>query len=278
MNQSIKFGCDPEVFLYDTTTNYHVPCVGLYPGTKDKPHKVAKSKYGLKIQEDGVTLEFNINPVTSVSHFSTAIRSARTELANLVSKTTPNLSMVYAPYVRFRDEDLQSEQANTLGCDPDMRAWDRGSVRKPPSIKELGNYRFAGGHIHVGYDVENCPVPAWAIVQFMEVMGYLHEIRQGYDAQGERRKFYGQPGLFRIKPYGLEYRTPSNFWLHDPNHITSCLTAASLVINNPETARGLWNSIDVAKDDIQHAVVTEKVSNSLYALSNSLWDALQENE
>jgi hypothetical protein len=29
----------------------------------------------------------------------------------------------------------------------------------------------------------------------------------------ERRKMYGQYGSFRSKPYGLEYRTPSNDWL-----------------------------------------------------------------
>jgi len=34
-----------------------------------------------------------------------------------------------------------------------------------------------------------------------------------FDKQKNRRAFYGQPGLFRKKPYGIEYRTLSSFWL-----------------------------------------------------------------
>ena len=33
-----------------------------------------------------------------------------------------------------------------------------------------------------------------------------------HDSSNERRELYGQAGRFRPKPYGIEYRTPSNFW------------------------------------------------------------------
>ncbi len=33
------------------------------------------------------------------------------------------------------------------------------------------------------------------------------------DGDKERRKLYGGAGAHRVKPYGVEYRTLSNFWL-----------------------------------------------------------------
>ena len=49
-------------------------------------------------------------------------------------------------------------------------------------------------------------------------------------SQGKRREYYGMPGLFRPKKYGLiggvEYRTPSNLWLADKESIEAMMTNA----------------------------------------------------
>jgi hypothetical protein len=36
-----------------------------------------------------------------------------------------------------------------------------------------------------------------------------------WDMDNDRRKMYGQPGAFRVKPYGVEYRVLSNAWLRN---------------------------------------------------------------
>jgi len=35
----------------------------------------------------------------------------------------------------------------------------------------------------------------------------------------ERKKLYGKAGAYRYKPYGVEYRTLSNFWVFEPGLI-----------------------------------------------------------
>jgi hypothetical protein len=261
-------GCDPEVFLQ--VNQVIVPCVGMLPGTKQAPHPVPKSRRGLKIQEDGVTLEFNVNPVTR-DKFTAQVNMAMAEMAGYVLKKIPGAGWEAKATHTFTDDQLMSEQAMTMGCDPDCVAWDRGKQRLPPSIKQIGNDRFAGGHIHFGYDKASCAVPPWAIIQFVEVIGYGQLLKN--DKQGRRREFYGRPGLYREKDYGVDYRTPSNFWLAAPHLLGDLLWSAETVVRHQELARTLWPKIDAQSKQIQRAILAEEWTPKLRTLSNELYDA-----
>lgn len=39
------------------------------------------------------------------------------------------------------------------------------------------------------------------------------------DGDTDRRRLYGKAGAYRSKPYGVEYRTLSSFWVADPKLI-----------------------------------------------------------
>lgn len=66
------------------------------------------------------------------------------------------------------------------------------------------------GHIHVGYDDNNIET-SLNIIKAMDLFLGVPSIV--LDDDTDRRKMYGKAGCFRIKPYGVEYRTLSNFWI-----------------------------------------------------------------
>jgi hypothetical protein len=60
--------------------------------------------------------------------------------------------------------------------------------------------------------------------------------------QVERRKHYGRAGEFRIKPYGIEYRTLSNFWLSHYVYVSMVYGLARQAISIAEYLG--WDKVD----------------------------------
>lgn len=81
--------------------------------------------------------------------------------------------------------------------------------RDPFSADTLGRMRYAGGHIHLSYN--HAVVPHFVAARFLDL--YLTLPWIDWDHQPRRRATYGKAGLYRPKQYGIEYRTPSNWWL-----------------------------------------------------------------
>ena len=113
----------------------------------------------------------------------------------------------------FAAKHLTSEQAKTFGCEPDYDAYTGGKIRNAPDY-DISNWRGCGGHVHLGGDFK-CPdfVAALFAELFLGISG-AGAWNLPYD-MGQRAKWYGKPGIFRPKPYGIEYRTPDNGWLRE---------------------------------------------------------------
>lgn len=219
---AISIGADPELFV--TRNGVDVPIFDLVGGTKTSPipmwpnHPTERyRKY--TYQEDGAALEFNIPSTPTYDRFAGYIANAMAFIQNDLLpprglKTSSRGSIELSPV------QLALPNAQRIGCLADCYAYDQklpGYERVAPTAAELGSTRYAGGHIHVGYNKDAMPVNVAA--QFMDCLVGLPCVR--HDKQGGRRKFYGLPGLYRDKPYGIEYRTLSNFWLFrdEPFHI-----------------------------------------------------------
>jgi len=266
----ITCGCDPELAIISGSR--FVPCVDVVPGTKQEPFAVEGSKVGLKIQEDGVALEFNIAPVEP-KKFRNAMATAMKELQPVVGKY---FGVGHSYYVTdgatFEAAQLQHPKANTFGCDPDYLAYERGARRLPPDPKKFGMSRFFGGHIHIGYEKkepgEDGFIPEWALIKGLDLT-YMFDVMDGADPQPLRRQFYGLAGLYRSKPYGVEYRTPSAYWMNNLVRAERIILAAQTIVSRPNEFRRFHQEVDWAT--IQQAVNTSRIAGNQYDNISQQW-------
>jgi len=126
----------------------------------------------------------------------------------LLSAAVYPAKVVIEPSCTFDKKALKkSLLAGEVGCDPD---YQHGNMRPPITASNLGNARFAGGHIHFDTDPD---LPPYIAASVCDVLLGAPCVAMG-EKQGGRRLVYGLDGLYRPKSYGIEYRTLSNFWLN----------------------------------------------------------------
>ena len=204
--ENVMYGADPELFLQNTDQQY-VSAIGIIGGSKESPRVIDSD--GSAVQEDNVAVEFNIPPAKTKHEFIHSIGKVMGYLHDFVSEKGFSLSVV--PAVHFPDSELKHPKALQFGCDPDLNVWTR-TVNESPDIAT--NLRSAGGHIHVSWDNPKDPAGE-LLVKALDIFVGAPSI--AYDGDVLRRKLYGKAGTFRFKPYGIEYRTLSNFWIKSPD-------------------------------------------------------------
>lgn len=224
----ITYGSDFEFFLQDADKNL-VPSCGLLGGTKEKPRPLPGST-GYFFQEDNIMAELNIPPCGSlIDVLALTNRAYREFYGNILAPKKLGIKMTN--HVRVTPEILAIKGAQQIGCSPDNDAYREGMAREPWHAAQLKDLRFAGGHIWMGYDKE-CEIPPHVIAMFMDSLISLPLIK--LDKQGERRKFYGQAGIFRTKETEgqrlVEYRTPSNVWTYSRRQVQEVFLYADHIL------------------------------------------------
>lgn len=200
---NVKLGADPELFLIDQTGKF-ISSVGLIGGTKEKPLPI--DAVGHCLQEDNVSVEFNIKPASNKAEFVNSLNYVLDTIEERIKEK--GLHMAIIPAAEFDWDQLQTMQAMTFGCEPDYNAWT-GEKNPPPQCENL-QLRSAGGHIHVGFD-KPTQQSKMKLMRAMDI--FLGVPSSKLDPDEQRRELYGKPGAFRPKEYGAEYRTLSNFWI-----------------------------------------------------------------
>lgn len=204
----ILVGCDPEVFVKKDGV-FH-SAYNLIKGDKKNPQKVNRGA----VQVDGMALEFNIDPAASEDEFCINVQDVYEQLRKMV----PEYEVVATPVAHFTPEYMkqQPKEALELGCDPDFDAYEGGANKKPNAQKPM---RTASGHVHIGWTNDQDIKDKWYFDQCRMAARQLdYYLGLGsilFDDDQERRSMYGNPGCFRPKSYGVEYRTLSNAWLKD---------------------------------------------------------------
>lgn len=192
-------GSDPELFFKRPDGRIMTAC-GLVGGTKEEP---IPYPYGA-IQEDGAAAEFNTKPASTLEEFLLYNTSMYKVIEGIAKGA--GLEVAHRASARFPMFLLNEHpQCMVSGCAVDYNAYT-GEPNPNPDVHD--NLRTAAGHIHLGYDED---------LEYKHLVSYL-DWRVGCwsvikDDDTTRREKYGKAGAFRPKPYGLEYRVPSNFWL-----------------------------------------------------------------
>lgn len=229
-------GADPEYFAHDG--NEFISAIGRIPGFKHKPELIPCGA----IHVDNVACEINTHPADCPESFSEAIAAPMSYVTDLLK--AQNLLLSTEAYAVFESSQLDSAEACEGGCDPDYCAYT-GGMNTPPNLMDT-DARSAAGHVHVGIKITEEEV--LKLVKTLDL--YLTIPALQYE-NPERRTLYGKAGCFRRKPYGLEYRTPSNFWTFTDSRRQWVYTAVELAVNMfreiilPENLEEVINSNDV---------------------------------
>lgn len=214
-------GCDPECFLADASTGKIVSAIGLIGGSKAAPLIVNKGA----LQEDNVLAELNITPASTLKEW---IDNLATVEAELLKRISP-LGLVPKWYgsAIMEEAQLQDPRARHFGCDPDYNVYT-GETSAAPNNPHP-QLRTAGGHIHLSFNNVS-PKTMMDAVKLCDTLFIPMEAVLGDPSDKRRNQLYGGAGTFRPKPYGIEYRGVSNFWMRNEENKVLAYKAASKVM------------------------------------------------
>jgi hypothetical protein len=231
-------GADPELFFRNTVSV--VSAITKVGGSKEEPLGIGN---GCAVQEDNVAAEFCIPPSDSAEAFISSIKYA----VNYLETVAQDNGCILAKGVSaaaFPVKELRHPMAQVFGCDPDYNAWT--GERNPKPKASDPTLRSAGGHVHIGSDKD--PVE---LITAMDLFLGVPSIRK--DADTTRRELYGKAGAFRVKKYGAEYRTLSNFWIWDNRSI-------EWVFNQTQKAEKFAETYHFTNEDRE--IITACINNS----------------
>jgi hypothetical protein len=232
MSVTFRAGCDPEVFLMDATGK-HISAIGLVNADKWNPLQIPGMPKGFTLQEDNVSLEYGIPPAASADEFVAHIQ----QVMEASKGWTKGLSFSKLSCTIFEADQMKHPMAHVFGCEPDFNAWTGEINAKPAPPHQY--MRSAGGHIHV----ETKRNPA-EVARYMDLYHAVPSVMM--DNGIERKQLYGKKGAFRPKPYGMEYRVLSNFWIFDPKFIRWAWRATEAALNSTVNVDELEDYIDIA--------------------------------
>lgn len=222
MTKRFTIGTDPEFFLRRKKDGKLMSAIPHIKGTKEEPQPLPQ---GGNVQYDNVAVEFATDPAVDGKDLVNKIGNAFKDILVTIPE---DHELVVKPSAEFEDDQLEDEEAQRFGCDPDYDAWVPAMNEIP--FSENKNFRSCGGHIHVGKadgDNNDFLVDVWGKINTVKIMDIFHGfisvlLDNSPEAIG-RRELYGKAGCHRpvIKDMGghydgVEYRVLSNFWLKSP--------------------------------------------------------------
>ena len=255
---AFTLGSDPEVFA--RKGGQFTSLVGKVGGKKGNPVPLP---HGGGVQEDNLALEFNTEPATSARDFVRYVTQARDDVHGIMIQN--NCSLSPASVAKFAPLYLDCDAAKEFGCDPDFNAW----TLEPNPVPDLHNsaVRTAGGHVHIGWNFKD-DMERINMARLMDVFHGIPSVLMDKYGQS-RRKYYGMAGAHRPKPYGIESRILSNYWIFNQGEINNIFRRAKLALKFLPRADELIERLDG-----ERLITTINTGNRAHA--TDLWRTTEE--
>lgn len=220
----ITIGLDPELMLVEKNSGRIVSAIPVLRNNKYNPIDLGD---GFTCYYDNVLVEGTFIPSTNKEEF---IKNLKMGLSKIADKVGDKYSLAPISSHIFGDNEIEHPDAAAFGCNPEYCAYDISEVIPPEPGSGL---RSGSAHIHIGrsdfkqYEDEygdilsDDPLLSFdskiKTIKLMDIfVGLPLAIMDTFDDSKERRKLYGKAGRHRVTKYGVEYRTPSNFWMTSP--------------------------------------------------------------
>lgn len=267
----LTIGSDPEFMISnrDGEIVSSIPVIGT-----DKYDPVDLGD-GYVVYSDNTMLETCIPPAKNKGEFVTNIRTAFKKIGAFIGD---DYSIVTVPSHHFTEEECSHPFAIEAGCNPEYCAHEQIQCL-PPDFKDA--MRSAGGHIHIGrsdykkvlsrdFNEDEFIIgfdSKAEMIKLMDMFVGLPMLLIDDSKEGRERKLiYGKAGRWRPTAYGVEYRTPSNYWLSTPtlSMLIYDLTKAAF-----ETLRDGHHDLTLS-NDIFHIINNDAVPEARTILTQTL--------
>jgi hypothetical protein len=208
----LSFGSDPELML--TKDGKYFSAIGIVQGN---PLERISEK-GHQFYWDNVMAECAIKPGKDKEEVIYNFR----ECFSIYSKMVSPYKLTIQASQNYPSQELKTIESRIASCLPDWCAYQVNVCKneKTAQIIEETRFRTAGGHIHLGGQWKGLQENNYELILTVRLLDLFLGIPSMYmdhdPTSIKRRKIYGMAGRFRPKPYGLEYRSLSNFWLASP--------------------------------------------------------------
>lgn len=234
------FGTDPEFMLIKDEKIYSA--IGIVHGSPENRIGIS----GHEFYYDNVLAECAIKPASSKEEFLHNIR----ESLQIYSEMVAPFDLLVQSSHDYDTDQLDHPEAKIAGCAIDWCAYQLKAI-KPPK-EEIANdpFRTCGGHVHIGAEIcrEDGPEQIFSVYMLDLLLGIPSIWLDNNRGSIRRRSLYGAAGRYRVagpdhNPYGIEYRSLSNFWFKSPKLASLVYDLSMLAVDWCEdgTVESFWS-------------------------------------
>lgn len=215
-NIAISVGQDCEAAIYDKKKERIVSAIPILKKGKEEKIDLGDGYY---FYFDNCNLEMNIPPAYSNEEF---VYNNVTVIDRMKKYLGNRYDIAIVASHNYTEQECNHDHAKMAGCMPEFLARPEPEMRTPPDLSGT-TLRAMAGHIHcwlkdyTKYQQEHFLLEPYSkinVVRNMDIFVGLSTVLLDQAPESRvRKQQYGVLSSHRPTEGGIEYRTPSNFWL-----------------------------------------------------------------